>query len=55
MNYNYAIKQALEAAKIKTEHFEKEKKLRYLEEACDWIQVAHVYFEQLKQCVTVDS
>lgn len=40
---------ALEAAKIKLGHFKKESNIRYLEEACEWIQVAHIYFRQLKQ------
>lgn len=49
MNYKRAILHALEAAKIKHDHFKKEKKIRYLEEACEWIQVAQIYLNQLKQ------
>lgn len=48
MNYIHAISMALEAAKIRANHYQKEQNARYLEEMCDWLQVANIYIEQLK-------
>lgn len=47
MDYTNAINMALEAAKIRTDYFQHEPNLRYLEEACEWIQVANIYLEQM--------
>ena len=47
MDYTYAIELALKAAKIRTEYFQQEPNPRFLEEACDWIQVANIYIEQM--------
>lgn len=46
MDYNYAISMALEAAKIRLDYYQHDPKVRYLEEADQWVEVAKIYINQ---------
>lgn len=46
MDYTNAISMALDCAKVRFDYYKQDPKLRYLQEASDWVEVAKIYIRQ---------